>query len=322
MQQKGTEIFYPSFVNINLDALQVTGLKLGEYSYCAIAEQYQRVTGWVECGVRNNFRFPYPLKIFIGTRLNFLERKTNRVFKKLRQKGFIEVAPDNQRFRVTEKFRVFDKDNAAKQTEFEARYVAHTEGLDLETLKAKKIPFSESIYINDLDQFKTDLARVCKTPDIDFTHYHETITNYYVVENPHIVFVDWLARCKKWIQQDQQKGQLVKLKKENVKASPLSKLSDEELTKDLDLFFDKMMNPETDDFKEYQETAQTFTVLAKEAIGRGDRILNEKGKEKAKQMFLIIKNNLKQFYDSRRKIQQAKMPIPDIEALARQMKGE
>ena len=82
---------------------------------------------------------------------------------------------------------------------------------------------------------------------------------------------------------------------------PLAKLSDEELTKELDFYFEKVMNADSDIFSEYQETAKTFVEFATEAIRRGERILNEKGKEKARRLISICKDGLRQFYEVRRK---------------------
>ncbi len=320
------EFLHLQYANVNFDALKRLNIKWSEYGFCFTAEQYQKTTGWVECGVHNTFNYPYPLKMSIGERCNFLERKTNRLFHRLREKGFIEVSEDKQRFRITDKFRVFKPtviDEAAREREIEERY--KSTGQDLTTLGAKKIPFSASPYINDYDVFKADMQTL-NIRDLDFEHYHNTLTHYYSVENPHIVYVDWFRRCVKWIEQDTRKGVLVKVKvkKEKENLDPICKLNDIDLSKELELFYDKVVNPETDSFEEYKETAETFMDFAKEALKRGDRVLKDRGKENVKAVMHHIKHQLPTLWETQRKKDQPKPinPMPDIANLANEMKNK
>ncbi len=312
--------FNPIFVNVHLGALRKLNIKIDQYAYCYLSEQLQGQTGWVEPGALNGFRFPYPLKIWIGAQLNFMEHKTNRIFKKLRKLGFIEVSECKQRFRVTEQFRAFDnaKPDTLNHKEFQSRFAFPENG----SLSPIKKTFAQSAYYQNKQVFRQDLEGIIKIKDVDYDYYFDTIQHYYTVEHPEKAYVDWLHRSKKWIQDDQHRGKLVRVKATTPppSVSPIARLSDSELCDELDMYFGKMMTPETEIFSEYKETAETFADFANEALKRGDRVLgNDKAKEAAKKLLIIIKKDLRNFFDSRlaqQRAEQTAAPMAVIKDLA------
>jgi hypothetical protein len=283
-----SSIIYIQYANINLDALRLTGLKHDEYTYCYIIEQYQKISGWAECGAGNNFKSPYALKKYIAERAGIDERKMNRLNIKLRKAGYLEESPDKLKFRITAKFFVLS--NPAPKGEAE-RQASMDDAVTAQEAKvrASKIPFSESAYNNDFEKFKADLSKVKNLPsDTDWQHYYDKIKHYYTVEHPDKMFVDWLHRCRDWLDKDRHKGALRKMSDvrgtmydpqnpmagKNIGKSPNAKTfrgeklgkvgadNDSDLSASIDLFEKKVKEPETDIYNEYRETAETYVALA------------------------------------------------------------
>lgn len=288
-----SSIIYIQYANINLDALRLTGLKHDEYTYCYIAEQYQKISGWVECGVGNNFKSFYALKKYIAERAAIDERKMNRLMLKLRSAGYIEESPDKLKFRITQKFFVLT--NPAPKGEAE-RQQRMDDAVTVQEAQARapKIPFSESVYHTDFERFKTDLSKTKNLPsDTDWRFYYDKIKHYYTLEHPDKMYADWLNRCRDWLDKDRHKAALRRVsdvkgtKPDGGHKAKMGGGDDADLTAAVALFETKVQEPETENYTEYRETAETYVAVAEKADKRN--LLTEDQKTDLAEM----KNRLK-----------------------------
>ncbi len=285
-----SSIIYIQYANINLDALRLTGLKHDEYTYCYIAEQYQKISGWVECGVGNNFKSQYALKKYIAERAAMDERKMNRLMLKLRTAGYIEESPDKVKFRITQKFFVLHNPAPKGEAERQERMDAAVTAQQTQA-RAPKIPFSESVFNNDFDRFKTDLTKTKNLPsDTDWRFYYDKIKHYYTIEHPEKMYADWLQRCRDWLDKDRHKAALRRVsgaglgmsEKVQAKTDTRNPQTDEALQAEVALFEQKVQEPETENYTEYRETAETYVAVAEKAEKRS--LLSEEQKKDLAEM--------------------------------------
>ncbi len=316
-----TNNFYPNHINIHAPSQRILrgmGINGDKYQFCFIAKQMQSVSGWVECGVRNAFRFPHPLKCWIGAQVGLFEWQVNYMFREMQKDGFIQVSPCKQKFRITEKFQVFKKaDNADLHDQEAFEKTFPNEGNEQPTIYGAKLTFTQSPY-NSLDTFKAVCADF-KVPNVDAAHYFEKFQQYYTVEHPNKVFTDWHGKITEWLKGDLLQGRLIRTKadKDDKKAtpsvSPIAKLNDGELTNELDFWYSKLKEPETDSFEEYKEIAETYKPYALEALKRKDRILNANGRTLANRVLETIndKKKLREAFD--KIVARKNNPPPSVE---------
>jgi hypothetical protein len=292
---KGNPIW---FANVHLGAFQKSELKAREFMFCTVAVQFQKKTGWVQPGVNNGFRFKYPLKREIGVSVKIHERQMNYTYADLKQNGYIEESECRQMWRVTSKFWVLKEEMEKAGYDHDMTYTPPSvmeDSVSIHENLPTKLSFKNSKYYNNPTLFAQEVgqSKWMDGQNVDFEFYHTQIQQFYTEENPNSAYVNWTRRCQDWIIEKIQNRSIVRKKEAPQRKGTIAQLSDAELTKELDMWYEKMLHPETESFEEYKETAQVYKAYAKEALNRGDKVLNANGQKLAKILISIINDDTK-----------------------------
>ena len=296
-------VIHISYANVNLDAFAELNISGGQYIFCEIIRQYQQITGWCEPLVGNNLRCVTGLKGHIGRRSRFSASNTDKAFKALTERGFLEMSQCGQKFRLTPQFFVLTNPAKKGQAEAEAKEEAEILAVHKPRNVQTKTTFAESPMM-DFNTFKAALSDTGIIPrHTNFVAYHEKIKHYYTVENVK-AYADRVYKCKTWIETDIKNGKHLSVndtpKAANgaavaPKTTPnFDFLDDETLLNDVAEFAMKVTNPQTDvQFKDYEKNVGAFIEKVTEAQRRG--LL--KGHPKAVALD-SLKRHLKIMYDT------------------------
>jgi hypothetical protein len=296
------------YANVHLDAFnKLSDIKADRYLFCAVAVQYQKKTGWVSPGVNNSFRFKYPLKKEIGRQVKCDETKMNRIFRELKQNGYIEISEDYQEWRITDKFFVFKKYTEGDNIDMSYQVPTIEEdsvNTTFENVKPRH-NFRKSIYFDNQELFEREISnsKWFDGQNIDFAYYHKHIQHYYTIEHPEKCYVDWKFYIQDWIIKDIQQRRAIKKtepKPEKRAKNDIFKLSDEELKRELNFWRNKVKEPDTEQFSEYVEIAETYKAYAEVALKKGEKFAKKEALAVIKNTleFVSDKSQLRQYFET------------------------